>query len=124
MKNTIKLLKDLRYIDKNKAIKQVLSQIQEDSYKLNLLRKIEEDHTLSKFLIRNRKKNVFTEELLSKRIVNTIMVDPAQQELDIYNEIRLFLAKIYNSSLSKENAGIGFIITTLQMVTQPGRPQI
>ncbi len=114
VKNTIKLLKDLRYIDKNKDFKQVLSQIQEDSYKLKLLRKIEEDHTLSKFLIRNRKKNVFTEELLSKRIANTIMVYPAQQELDVYNEIRLYLAKIYNSSLSKENAGIGFIITTLQ----------
>ncbi|GAH31911.1 unnamed protein product [marine sediment metagenome] len=81
---------------------------------MKLLRKIEEDHTLSKFLIRNRKKNVFTEELLSKRIANTIMVYPAQQELDVYNEIRLYLAKIYNSSLSKENAGIGFIITTLQ----------
>jgi len=114
VKNTIKLLKDLRYIDKKREINQVLSQIQDDSYKSNLLRKIEEDHTLSKFLIRNRKKNVFSDELLNKRIVNTIMVNPNQQELAIYNEIRLYLAKIYNSSVSKDNVGIGFIITTLQ----------
>jgi SNF2 family DNA or RNA helicase len=114
VKNTIKLLKDLRYIDKKRDLNQVLSQIKDDSFKLSLLRKIEEDHTLSKFLIRNRKKNVFFDDLLNKRIVNTIMINPTQQELDVYNEIRLYLAKIYNSSLSKENAGIGFIITTLQ----------
>ena len=114
VKNTIKLLKDLRYIDKKREINKVLSQIQDDSFKLNLLRKIEEDHTLSKFLIRNRKKNVFSKELLTKRIVNTIMVYPNQQELDVYNGIRLYLAKIYNSSVRKDNAGIGFIITTLQ----------
>jgi len=114
VKNTIKLLKDLNYIDKTKNLNEFLSEINDDSFKLELLKKIEEDHTLSKFLIRNRKKNVFSEELLNKRIVNTIMVNPTQQELDIYNEIRLYLAKIYNSSLSRENVGIGFIITTLQ----------
>ncbi|MFX0004649.1 MAG: SNF2-related protein, partial [Candidatus Hermodarchaeota archaeon] len=114
VKNTIRLLKDLKYIDKNKNLNQILSEIKDHSFKLPLLRKIEEDHTLSKFLIRNRKKNVFSEDLLNKRIVNTIMVNPTKQELDVYNEIRLYLAKIYNSSLSKENTGIGFIITTLQ----------
>ncbi|MFX1552200.1 MAG: SNF2-related protein, partial [Promethearchaeota archaeon] len=114
VKNTIKLLKDLKYVDKNKNLNQVLTGIKEDSFKLTLLKKIEEDHTLSKFLIRNRKKNVFSEDLLNKRIVNTIMVNPTKKELDVYNEIRLYLAKIYNSSLSKENTGIGFIITTLQ----------
>ncbi|MFX1388508.1 MAG: SNF2-related protein [Promethearchaeota archaeon] len=114
VKNTIKLLKDLNYIDKNQSLNQIISKIQEDTFKLELSKKIEEDHTLSKFLIRNRKKNVFTEDLLNKRIVNTIMVNPTKQELEIYNEIRLYLAKIYNSSLTKENAGIGFIITTLQ----------
>ncbi|MFX1503381.1 MAG: DEAD/DEAH box helicase, partial [Promethearchaeota archaeon] len=114
VKNTIKLLKDLKYIDKNKSLNQILSEIKDDSFKLRLLKRIEEDHTLSKFLIRNRKKNVFSEELLNKRIVKTIMVNPTSEELEIYNEIRLYLATIYNSSISKENSGIGFIITTLQ----------
>ena len=114
VKNTIKLLKNLRYIDKRKNNEQVLLQIKDDSFKLNLINKIEKDHTLSKFLIRNRKKNVFSKEFLSKRLVNTIMVDPTKQELDLYNEIRLYLAQIYNASISKENAGIGFVITTLQ----------
>ncbi len=114
VKNTIKLLKNLRYIDKRKNYEQVLLQIKDDSFKLNLINKIEKDHTLSKFLIRNRKKNVFSKEFLSKRLVNTIMVDPTKQELDLYNEIRLYLAQIYNASISKENAGIGFVITTLQ----------
>ncbi|MFW9828359.1 MAG: SNF2-related protein [Candidatus Thorarchaeota archaeon] len=114
IKNTINLLKSLKYIDNNKIQRLILSDLNDDSYKLELIKKIEEDHTLSKFLIRNRKKNVFSEDLLNKRIVNTIMVNPTKQELDIYNEIRLYLAQIYNSSISKENMGIGFIITTLQ----------
>ncbi|MFX0043102.1 MAG: SNF2-related protein [Candidatus Hodarchaeota archaeon] len=114
VKNTIKLLKNLRYIDKRKNHEQILGQIKINSFKLNLINKIEEDHTLSKFLIRNRKKNVFSKEFLNKRIVKTIMVYPTKQELDLYNEIRLYLAKIYNSSLSRQNAGIGFVIATLQ----------
>ncbi|MFX1326464.1 MAG: helicase-related protein, partial [Promethearchaeota archaeon] len=66
------------------------------------------------FLIRNRKKNIFDEDLLNKRIVHTIMVNPTKEELEVYNEIRLYLAQIYNSSPSKENVGLGFVITTLQ----------
>ena len=114
VKNTIKLLKDLRYIDKNESFIQIVKNLENESFKYKLVKKIETDHTLSKFLIRNRKKNVFSEEFINQRIVKTIIVNPTQQELDLYNEIRLYLAKIYNSSLSKKNLGIGFVITTLQ----------
>ncbi|MFW9785289.1 MAG: helicase-related protein, partial [Candidatus Heimdallarchaeota archaeon] len=114
VKNTVKLLKDLRYVNKEKNNEQVLSELKNEQLKLKILRKIEQDHTLSKFLIRNRKKNIFDEDLLNKRIVHTIMVNPTKEELDVYNEIRLYLAQIYNSSPSKENVGLGFVITTLQ----------
>jgi len=114
VKNTVKLLKDLNYINKEKSNEQILTEIKTEESRLNILKRIEQDHTLSKFLIRNRKKNIFTEELLSKRIVHTIIVNPTKEELDVYNEIRLYLAQIYNSSPSKENLGLGFVITTLQ----------
>ena len=114
VKNTIKLLKDLHYIEKEKSFIKINQILKSDSFKDNLKRKIETDHTLSKFLIRNRKKNVFSKEFISQRIVKTIIVNPTQQELELYNEIRLYLAKIYNSTLSKKNMGIGFVITTLQ----------
>ncbi|MHA2283594.1 MAG: DEAD/DEAH box helicase [Promethearchaeota archaeon] len=114
VKNTIKLLKDLNYINKDKNNEDILSEIKSQPLRLNILKKIEQDHTLSKFLIRNRKKNIFTEELINKRIVHTIIVNPTKEELEVYNEIRLYLAQIYNSSPSKENVGLGFVITTLQ----------
>ncbi|MFX0018740.1 MAG: DEAD/DEAH box helicase [Promethearchaeota archaeon] len=114
VKNTIKLLKSLNYVDKKKDDKYILNLMKEDSFKLNLLKRVEKDHTLWRFLIRNRKKNVFTNDLLNKRIVKTIMVNPSKRELETYNEIRLYLANIYNSSISKQNIGLGFIITTLQ----------
>ncbi|MHA2400055.1 MAG: hypothetical protein ACXADU_14365, partial [Promethearchaeota archaeon] len=114
VKNTVKLLKDLRYVDKNKNTEKFLMEIKSEPIQQKILEKIEQDHTLSKFLIRNRKKNVFTEDLLNKRVVHTIIVNPTQEELNIYNEIRLYLAQIYNSSPSKENVGLGFVITTLQ----------
>ncbi|MFX1374221.1 MAG: SNF2-related protein [Promethearchaeota archaeon] len=114
VKNTLKLLRDLRYVNKDTSNEQVLAELNKDSFKQKLFRKIEEDHTLSKLIIRNRKKNVFSEEYLNKRIVNTIMVNPTNEELEVYNEIRLYLAHIYNSSVSKENVGLGFVITTLQ----------
>ncbi|MHA1671621.1 MAG: SNF2-related protein [Promethearchaeota archaeon] len=114
VKNTIKLLRDLNYVDKRQENSKIRNLLSNDNFKTNLLKRIEKDHTLSKFLIRNRKKNVFSEDFLSERVVRTIMVNPKKQELEIYNEIRLYLAKIYNSSISKGNAGIGFIVSTLQ----------
>jgi len=114
LNNTIKLLRALGYIDKGRSNLQILKDLKIDSFKLNLLKRIEKDHTLSKFLIRNRKKNVISNEFLNERIVKTIMVNPTKEELEIYNEIRLYLAKIYNSALTRQNIGIGFIISTLQ----------
>ncbi|MBY9015264.1 MAG: DEAD/DEAH box helicase family protein [Candidatus Lokiarchaeota archaeon] len=114
VKNTIKLLKTLNYVNKSNTDNEILNRLKNDNFKLDLLKKVEKDHTLSKFLIRNRKKNIFSEEFLNKRIVKTIVVNPTEQEMDIYQEIRLYLAKIYNLSTNKENIGIGFIITTLQ----------
>ncbi|MFX1257408.1 MAG: SNF2-related protein [Promethearchaeota archaeon] len=114
IKNTIKLLKDLKYIDKNKNNEEVLKLLKVNSFKKEFLKEIEKDHTLSQFIIRNRKKNVFSEDLLNRRIVKTIMVNPTKQELDLYNEIRLYLANIYNSSFNKKNLGVGFVLTTLQ----------
>ena len=113
-KNTIKLLRDLKYIDDRQEDSKTRILLKNETFKTNLLEKIEKDHTLSKFLIRNRKKNVFSNDFLNERVVRTIMVHPTTQELEIYNEIRLYLAKIYNSSISKANAGIGFIVSTLQ----------
>ncbi len=114
IKNTLKLLKDLKYISNNKNKERILSEIENPDFKQSLIKSIEQDHTLSKFLIRNRKKNVFTKDILNKRVVKTIMVYPTEQELTIYNEIRLYLAKIYNASISKQNVGLGFVISTLQ----------
>ncbi|MBD3253596.1 MAG: hypothetical protein GF383_00805 [Candidatus Lokiarchaeota archaeon] len=114
LKNTIKLLKNLEYVDKNDSTQKIIKQIENKSFKSNLIKKIEKDHTLSKYLIRNRKKNVFTDEIINNRIVKTIMVHPKPEELDLYNEIRLYLAKIYNSAIDSKNTGLGFVITTLQ----------
>ena len=114
VKNTIKLLKNLNHLNESKSDDEILNQLKDDTFKSGLLNKIEKDHTLSQFLIRNRKKNVFSEEFLNERVVKTILVNPTERELELYNEIRLYLAKIYNTSTNKENIGIGFIITTLQ----------
>ncbi len=114
IKNTLKLLKDLKYVAATEKKEKILNKLNDRVFKKALLKKIEEDHSLSQFLIRNRKKNVFSKDLLNERIVKTILVNPTPKELDIYNEIRLYLAKIYNSALNTQNVGLGFVITTLQ----------
>lgn len=114
IKNTIKLLRDLGYVDNRQEDSRISALIKNETFKTSILKKIEKDHTLSKFLIRNRKKNVFFDDFLNERVVRTIMVHPTTQELEIYNEIRLYLAKIYNSSINKANVGIGFVVSTLQ----------
>jgi len=116
VKNTIKLLKDLNYINPNITLNEFVNQMQDPNKKEAIFKKLEKEHTLSKFLIRNRKKNVISEDYINERIVKTILVNPKQEELEIYNEIRLYLAKIYNMAgdLKNRNIGLGFVITTLQ----------
>ncbi|MGQ4873960.1 MAG: SNF2-related protein, partial [Promethearchaeia archaeon] len=114
LKNTIRLLKELKYIPKNEDFEKILKKLENNSFKNEIIKKIEKDHTFAPHIIRNRKKNVFLEEFLNKRIVRTIVVEPKSEELEIYNEIRLYLAKIYNENLNKKGAGLGFVITTLQ----------
>ncbi|MFX0073182.1 MAG: SNF2-related protein, partial [Candidatus Hermodarchaeota archaeon] len=121
LKNTIKLLKNLGYVDVKENTYTILLNLQKTEFKLNLLQQIEKDHTLSKYLIRNRKKNVFPKEFLNKRVVKTIIVKPKKEELEVYNEIRLYLANIYNSAISKGSFGIGFVITTLQKLLTSSR---
>ena len=53
IKNTIKLLKNLKYVHKKESNEQILDKIKDLNFKGDLLEKIEADHTLSKFLIRN-----------------------------------------------------------------------
>ncbi|MGV9198473.1 MAG: DEAD/DEAH box helicase [Promethearchaeia archaeon] len=114
-KNTIDLLKDLEYVERRRPRKDIIQKLKNEHWREKLIQKIEDDHTLSQFLIRNRKKNVFTEEHLNKRIVKTITVEPTTEELNVYRAIRLYLAKIYNTSLKGgSNIGLGFVITTLQ----------
>ncbi|MBD3212940.1 MAG: hypothetical protein GF311_10060 [Candidatus Lokiarchaeota archaeon] len=116
VKTTIKLLKDLEYVPKNKSFDAILDLIKIDTKKKQIIKNLEKEHTLSKFLIRNRKKNVISKDYINERIVKTILVKPRQEELDIYNEIRLYLAKIYNMAgdFKHRNIGLGFVITTLQ----------
>ena len=116
VKNTVKLLRDLNYIDKNQSLHKSIESLKNKSKRSQILRRLEKQHTLSKFMIRNRKKNVISEKYINERVVKTITVDPTQEELDLYNEIRLYLAKIYNMAgdVKHKNLGLGFVITTLQ----------
>ncbi|TFF96359.1 MAG: hypothetical protein EU547_06505, partial [Promethearchaeota archaeon] len=116
VKNTVKLLRDLNYIDKNTSLNKSINSLKDKAKRSQILIKLEKQHTLSKFLIRNRKKNVISDKYINERVVKTIMVEPTQEELDIYNEIRLYLAKIYNmaGNAKNKNLGLGFVITTLQ----------
>ncbi|MFO7798103.1 MAG: SNF2-related protein, partial [Promethearchaeia archaeon] len=116
VKNTIKLLKELNYVNHNISLNEFVNQMHDPNKKEAIFKKLEKEHTLSKFLIRNRKKNVISRDYINERIVKTILVNPKQEELEIYNEIRLYLAKIYNMAgdLKNRNIGLGFVITTLQ----------
>jgi SNF2 family DNA or RNA helicase len=116
VKNTVKLLRDLNYIDKNQSLNKSIESLKNKSKRSQILRRLEKQHTLSKFMVRNRKKNVISEKYINERVVKTITVDPTQEELDLYNEIRLYLAKIYNMAgdVKNKNLGLGFVITTLQ----------
>ncbi|MBD3197728.1 MAG: hypothetical protein GF317_21935, partial [Candidatus Lokiarchaeota archaeon] len=115
LKSTIKLLKDLNYVNVHEN-KKIALMLKNHEKKEEIISRIENDHTLSRILIRNRKKNIFSEDFLNERVVKTIVVKPKEEEMEIYNQIRLYLAKIYNNSLDSKNRniGLGFVITTLQ----------
>lgn len=76
---------------------------------------LRDDHFLSHFMFRNRKRVVFPDKFV-KRIVKNIEVYLTDEELNLYKEIRLYLAKTYNKALDSKNNALGFVMVVLQQL--------
>ncbi|MHA1871993.1 MAG: helicase-related protein [Promethearchaeota archaeon] len=87
-----------------------------------LIRKLIDYHFLGDFIIRNRKKRVFAKS--NKRIVKDIEVKLTKEEFEVYNEIRVYLARTYNKALETNNNAIGFVMTILQKLLTSSPPAL
>ncbi|MHA1791544.1 MAG: DEAD/DEAH box helicase [Promethearchaeota archaeon] len=81
--------------------------------KNKIIKKIRENHLLSRVLIRNKKKHVFIGKL-PKRIIKIILIEPTEAELNIYNAIRLYITEVYQRSLEEHNNATGFVMVVFQ----------
>jgi len=78
-----------------------------------LIKNLQKYHFLNEFLFRNRKRIVFADKS-NKRIVNTIAIKLTEEEESVYQQIKNYLARIYNQSLEKNQNAIGFLVVILQ----------
>lgn len=78
-----------------------------------LINKLQGYHFLSNFLFRNRKRKIFSDKFVN-RIVENVEVIQTDEEANIYNEIRLYLAKTYNEAVDSKNPALGFVMVVLQ----------
>ncbi|QEE17283.1 helicase-related protein [Promethearchaeum syntrophicum] len=88
-----------------------------------LIQKLENQHFLSKFIIRNRRRIVFPDNPV-RRIPHVIEVELTQEELDVYNRIHLYLAKVYSQNYESGPAGLGFVMVILQKLLTSSVPAI
>ncbi|TFG17386.1 MAG: hypothetical protein EU530_10670 [Promethearchaeota archaeon] len=78
-----------------------------------LIRRLQDYHFLSNFLFRNRKRKIFSKTFV-QRIVENVEVYQTDEEANIYKEVRLYLAKIYNEAVDSKNPALGFVMVVLQ----------
>ncbi len=88
-----------------------------------LLKKIQNYHFLSHFMIRNRKRIIFKENFV-KRIINNIEVKQTEEEEKLYKELRLYLAKTYNQAIEEKNNALGFVMVILQKLLTSSAPAL
>ncbi len=88
-----------------------------------LIQRLENQHFLSKFIIRNRRRIVFPDNPV-RRIPRVIEVELTKGELEIYNRIHLYLAKIYSQNYESGPAGLGFVMVILQKLLTSSVPAI
>ena len=87
--------------------------VKDRTKRLTIIEKIVDNHFLSKYVIRNRRRKVFPESKI-RRIAKIINVTLTEKELAIYNKIHLYLANIYSENYSSAPKGMGFVIVILQ----------
>ncbi len=94
-----------------------------DSYRKQIISQLEKKHFLSRYVIRNRKRVVFPDSPV-RRIPRIIDVDLTKDELDVYNKIHLYLAKIYSQNYESGPSGMGFVMVILQKLLTSSVPAI
>ncbi|WP_457559470.1 helicase-related protein [Candidatus Harpocratesius sp.] len=107
----------------NFQVKALDENLKKKSFRTTLVQTLEKKHFLSDFVIRNRRKRVFPHHKI-KRIPKIIDVTLTPKELEIYNKIHLYLAKIYSQNFEGRNTGMGFIMVILQKLLTSSVPAI
>ncbi|MHA1672852.1 MAG: DEAD/DEAH box helicase [Promethearchaeota archaeon] len=104
--------------------KQELDQnLTKKSFREQLISKLEQHHFLSDFVIRNRRKRAFPNHKI-KRVAQVIDVTLTPEELQVYNKIHLYLAKIYSQNFEGTTTGMGFVMVILQKLLTSSVPAI
>lgn len=107
----------------NYDVSELEANLSKVTFRKHLIAKLEQKHFLSDFVIRNRRKRVFPNHKI-KRIANVIDVTLTPDELEVYNKIHLYLAKIYSQNFEGNNTGIGFVMVILQKLLTSSVPAI
>jgi superfamily II DNA or RNA helicase len=108
-------------------IKTTESQIERNirfkTWRAEIISQLEEQHFLSRFVIRNRRRVVFPDRKIRRR-PQVIEVVLTQEESLIYNKIHLYLAKIYSQNFETGPAGMGFVMVILQKLLTSSVPAV
>ncbi len=93
------------------------------SFRKELIHSLEKHHFLSRYVIRNRRRKVFPDQKIH-RIPQIVEVELTQRELDTYNKIHQYLAKIYSENFTSGPAGMGFVMVILQKLLTSSVPAV
>ncbi|MHA1648103.1 MAG: DEAD/DEAH box helicase [Promethearchaeota archaeon] len=97
--------------------------IKYESFRDKLIPELENNHFLSKYVIRNRRRIAFPNRKI-RRIPKVIRIKLTRDEMDTYNKIHLYLARIYSENFESGPSGIGFVMVILQKLLTSSVPAV
>ncbi|GAB4317199.1 MAG: hypothetical protein Kow0069_19810 [Promethearchaeota archaeon] len=99
---------------------EIAAALEDPSVVDKLAKEMEREHVLAELMVRNKKRLVFEGEL-PRRVPRVVEVELDPEEADLYERIRLYVAKAYNEAVTRGNQGLGFVMVVLQKLLASSR---
>jgi len=96
--------------------------IELDDIRTKIIEKLKECHIISDYLIRNKKRDVFSN--LIKRKVKLVGIILSPEEYEIYTEVTKFISEEYQLAIEERNYIRGFLMVTFQKMLTSSKSAI
>jgi superfamily II DNA or RNA helicase len=90
-----------------------LARLNDSSFREQLMDELVRKHPLAEVMVRNRRSEIRSGPSW-KRVARKVLVEPTQEELDVYNDVSRYILYQYNQAQEEKQRAVGFLMVAYQ----------